>query len=131
MNLSEEWSCDYRVAARESLTEILECRMKDRIDRYMEELGSRDGEERRSGYFSRHLLTELGDIELHVPRTHKINGVEVVPIKKNQSIECLVLCGFGDFLVNSKPGQEGFNLKRAHLSWLVLIMKEDETFNPA
>ena len=76
MNLSEEWSCDYRVAARESLTEILECRMKDRIDRYMEELGSRDGEERRSGYFSRHLLTELGDIELHVPKTRKISGVE-------------------------------------------------------
>ncbi|MBW1677999.1 MAG: IS256 family transposase [Deltaproteobacteria bacterium] len=78
MNLSEEWSCDYRVAARESLTEILECRMKDKINRYMGELGSRDGEQRRNGYFSRHLLTELGDIELHVPRTRKISGVEVV-----------------------------------------------------
>jgi len=36
MNLSEECDSDYRVAARHSLTKIIEGRMKDRIDRYME-----------------------------------------------------------------------------------------------
>jgi len=36
MNLSEECASDYRVAARHRLTKIIEGRMKDRIDRYME-----------------------------------------------------------------------------------------------
>ena len=78
MRLSEDYESDYRVAGRQSLRQIIESRMKDRIDNYMEEIGRYDGEERRNGYFSRHLLTELGDIELSIPRTRKFSAVEVV-----------------------------------------------------
>lgn len=77
MNLSPEWDLDYRFAARHALVRILEDRMDDRIDRYLEETG-RSLSDRRNGSFSRHLLTELGDIEVSVPRTRRFSAVEVV-----------------------------------------------------
>ncbi|MDI6616864.1 MAG: IS256 family transposase [Syntrophaceae bacterium] len=77
MNLSPQWDSDYRVHARQSMVEILKDRMKDRLDRYLEETG-RSLSDRRNGHFSRHLLTELGDIELSVPRTRLWSAVEVV-----------------------------------------------------
>jgi len=73
-----EWESDYWRAGRQALSQILEERMKDRINLYLEEIGRNSGEDRRNGYFSRHLLTELGDIELNLPRTRKISAVEVV-----------------------------------------------------
>jgi transposase-like protein len=77
MNLSPEWDLDYRFAARGALVRILEDRMNDRIDRYLEETG-RLLSDRRNGCFSRHLLTELGDIKVHIPRTMHLSTVEVV-----------------------------------------------------
>jgi putative transposase len=52
--------------------------MRDRIDRHLEEMGRREVLDRRNGSFSRHLVTELGDIELHVPRSRRVSGVEVI-----------------------------------------------------
>lgn len=68
MNLSEDRDLDYRHGAREALKEVLEGRMTDRIDAHLEQMGSVGEADRRNGSFSRHLLTELGDIELCVPR---------------------------------------------------------------
>jgi len=73
-----EWESDYRQAGRQVLGQILEERMKDRIDRHLEEMEKQGEYDRRNGSFSRHLLTELGDIELKVPRSRRISGVEVV-----------------------------------------------------
>lgn len=73
-----EWELDYRQAGRQALSQILEERMKDRIDRHLEQMAQRGEEDRRNGSFSRHLLTELGDIELEVPRSRRISGVGVV-----------------------------------------------------
>lgn len=77
MNLSPEWDTDYRSAARDALVHILEDRMEDRLERYLQEIGRRLSD-RRNGYFSRHLLTEIGDIELSVPRTRLWSAVEIV-----------------------------------------------------
>ena len=77
MNHSQEWDGEYRSAARGALVQILEDCMHDRIDRYLEESG-RSLSDRRNGSFSRHLLTELGDIEIHVPRTRQMSALEVV-----------------------------------------------------
>ena len=62
----------YRVTSREAQKGILEGRMKSYIDRRLEEIHFRGDVDRRNGSFSRHLLTELGDIELCVPRTRKL-----------------------------------------------------------
>jgi putative transposase len=78
MGLSEDWESDYRVSGRRALGEILEGQMRDRIDRHLEEMGRREVLDRRNGSFSRHLVTELGDIELHVPRSRRVSGVEVI-----------------------------------------------------
>lgn len=77
MNLDSEGDSDYRSSARKALVRILEDRMEERIDRYLLDMG-RSLPDRRNGYFSRHLLTELGDIELSVPRTRRWSAVEVV-----------------------------------------------------
>ena len=78
MGLSEDWDSDYRVSGRRALEEIFEGQMRDRIDRHLEEIRACGWSDRRNGGFSRHLLTELGDIELRVPRTRRFSAVEVV-----------------------------------------------------
>jgi len=77
MNLTPGWYSDYRFAARNALARIPEDRMEDRLDRYLMDMG-RSLPDRRNGYFSRHLLTELGDIQLDVPRTRHWSAVDVV-----------------------------------------------------
>ena len=78
MDLSGGWESDYRDAARDALKKILEGRMEDRITGHLEEMGWAERADRRNGGYIRHLLTELGDIELEVPRTRKTSGVGVI-----------------------------------------------------
>ena len=75
MDLSAGWDCDYRQSAREALKSSLEGRMEDRISGHLEEMGRSQKTDRRNGRYIRHLLTELGDIELQVPRTRKASAV--------------------------------------------------------
>jgi len=77
MNLDQDDS-DYRSAGRQSLEAILEGRMQERITSYLEEMARLGQADRRNGSFSRHLLTELGDIELHIPRTRRFSPVSIV-----------------------------------------------------
>lgn len=77
MNLTPQWDADYRSGAREALARILEDRMNERLDRYLDEVG-RSLSDRRNGHYCRHLLTELGDIELRVPRSRKTSMIGVV-----------------------------------------------------
>jgi putative transposase len=78
MDLTIGWDSDYRQSARDALKEILEGRMEDRITDHLEEMARIEEEDRRNGTYIRHLLTELGDIELQVPRTRTMSGVDVV-----------------------------------------------------
>lgn len=86
MHLLGDDESDYRSSARESLVRILEDRMRDRIDRHLEGMSFRDEEDRRNGYFSRHLLTELGDIDLQVPRTRTMSGVGVIQAYSRRAV---------------------------------------------
>jgi len=67
MNYPQEWDGEYRSAALSALVQILEECMHARIDHYLKESG-RSLSDRRNASFSQYLLTELGDIEIHVPR---------------------------------------------------------------
>ncbi len=65
---------DYRPATREALKEILEGRMANEVDAYLgrrwyERIDKNEVKDYRNGSYVRHLLTELGDIELKIPRT--------------------------------------------------------------
>jgi transposase-like protein len=49
------------------MEKVLEDRMDSSIDLYLEDLDRLGDTDRRNGHYSRHLLTELGDIELGFP----------------------------------------------------------------
>jgi len=72
------WGEDYRVAARQALTDLLEGRMVETIDRHLERMAERGQADRRNGCYRRGLLTELGAIELMVPRTRTFSALRVV-----------------------------------------------------
>lgn len=93
---SYEFREDHRQAGREALVQIIQDRMKNRIDQYLEEIDSRDEEDRRNGFYSRHLLTELGDIELHVPRTRHFSAVKVIKAyaRRCENIDRTILACF-------------------------------------
>lgn len=87
MHLYGDEESDYRSMARESLSKILEDRMRDRIDKHLAGMALRDESDRRNGYFSRHFLTELGDISLQVPRTRTVSGVGVIQAYSRRAVQ--------------------------------------------
>jgi putative transposase len=92
-----DWGEDYRRYSRQALKGFLEGRMKANIDYYLEELGIRGGEEdRRNGSYSRQLLTELGDVELEMPRTRRYSALKVVRAyaRRAQRVERMILSCF-------------------------------------
>jgi putative transposase len=91
MNLHHDES-DYRSAGRESLEAILEGRMQERITYYLEEMARLGEADRRNGSFSRHLLTELGDIELSIPRTRHFSPVSIVRAYAPQIDRLILAC---------------------------------------
>jgi putative transposase len=88
---------DYRRYSRQALKEFLEGRMKASLDVYLEDFAFRAGEEdRRNGSYSRHLLTEMGDVELNVPRTRRYSALKVVRAyaRRMHSIDRMILSCF-------------------------------------
>jgi transposase-like protein len=73
-----EWGEDYRGAAADALKEVLEGRMAAGIDRHLAEMAARGAADRRNGSYRRWLMTELGEIELSVPRTRSWSALTVV-----------------------------------------------------
>lgn len=69
-----EWEGDFKPMARQALKELLENRLEQEMAEY---LGvsryehATDRHDYRNGYYVRHLLTEMGDLELLVPRSRK------------------------------------------------------------
>jgi len=91
-----EWGEEYRDAGRRGIRELLECQMQNHLDRYLVEMASKGDCDRKNGSFSRHLLTELGDIELHVPRTRRYSAVKVIQAyaRRTSSVDRLILACF-------------------------------------
>ena len=80
------------------------------VDRRLERprgRGGRDAADRRNGYYRRSLLTELGDIELFVPRTRRYCPTEVVRAyaRRSPEIDRTILAGFVLGLSTRKLGE--------------------------
>ncbi len=73
-----EWGEDYRRAGAQALKDVLEGRMAGTVDRHLEEMERRGEADRRNGSYHRWLMTELGEIELSVPRTRRFSALTVV-----------------------------------------------------
>jgi transposase-like protein len=102
-----DWGEGYRPLGRQALEEIIEDQMAAAVDRYLDQLEADDAADRRNGYYRRHLLTELGDIELHVPRTRRYSPVEVIRAyaRRTREIDRVILAGFVLGLSTRKVGE--------------------------
>jgi putative transposase len=102
-----EWGEGYRPLGRQALEEIIEDQMAAAVDRYLDRLEADDAADRRNGYYRRHLLTELGDIELQVPRTRRYSPVEVIRAyaRRTREIDRVILTGFVLGLSTRKVGE--------------------------
>jgi len=102
-----EWGEGYRPLGRRALEEIVEDQMAVAVDRYLDQLGADDAADRRNGYYRRHLLTELGDIELNVPRTRRYSPTEVIRAyaRRTREIDRVILAGFVLGLSTRKVGE--------------------------
>ena len=69
-----EWEGDFKPMARQALKELLEKRL---VEEMTEHVGlaryehAADRHDYRNGHYIRHLLTEMGDLEVMVPRSRK------------------------------------------------------------
>lgn len=69
-----EWEGDFKPRARQALKEMVEKRLEEEMTEYVGLAPYERGADRadyRNGYYVRHLLTEMGDIEVLVPRSRK------------------------------------------------------------
>ena len=73
-----DWGEDYRRAGRDAVVDFLEGRMHEAVDRHLETLAEGDEADRRNGSYRRWLLTELGRIELCVPRTRRFSPSGII-----------------------------------------------------
>jgi putative transposase len=91
-----EWGEDYRTAAGQALAKLLEGRMAATIDRHLEHMAELGAADRRNGAYPRWLLTELGLIELHVPRTRTFSALKVVRAyaRRAKDVDRMILACF-------------------------------------
>ncbi|MGH6719296.1 MAG: transposase, partial [Alphaproteobacteria bacterium] len=73
-----EWGEGYRPLARAAVVDLLEGRMAETVEDHLAALAARGEADRRNGFYGRHLLTELGDIALTVPRTRTFSAHAVL-----------------------------------------------------
>ena len=102
-----DWGEGYRPLGRRALAEIIEGRMSEAVDRWLDGLDGSAMRDRRNGCYSRHLLSELGDIELSVPRTRRFCPTEVLKsyTRRATEIDRAILAGFVLGLSTRKVGE--------------------------
>jgi putative transposase len=69
-----EWEGDFKPMARQALKQLLEKRLEEEMAEYLglsRYKHALDRHDYRNGHYVRHLLTEMGDLELLVPRSRK------------------------------------------------------------
>ena len=102
-----EWGEGYRPLGRKALTEIIQGQMAEAVDRWLDSLDGLAMRDRRNGSYSRHLLSELGDIELSVPRTRRFCPTAVLKsyARRAPEIDRTILAGFVLGLSTRKVGE--------------------------
>ena len=97
----------YRPLGRQALAGIIEGRMAETVDRWLDGLDGSALRDRRNGTCRRCLLSELGDIELNVPRTRRFCPTEVLKsyARRAPEIDRAILAGFVPGLSTRKVGE--------------------------
>ena len=96
-----EWEGDYRPEAGRRLKAILEERMDEELEQYLgrskhERREEGDREDYRNGSYLRHLLTEIGDLIIRIPRSRKgiVSKVLEAYKRRSRSVDHLIMACF-------------------------------------
>jgi len=102
-----EWGEGYRALGRDAIASILWEQMNRSIDEHLDRMAALDAADRRNGSYRRHLLTELGEIELAVPRTRRFAPIAVVRAyaRRARELDRMILSCFVLGLSTRKVGQ--------------------------
>lgn len=98
---------DWKEEGRLAVKRVIEERMDNYIDMRLVEIWDQGLYDRKNGYYSRHLLTGLGDIELDVPRTRTMSAVSILKAyaRRSPEIDHMVLGCFTLGLATRKVGE--------------------------
>ena len=102
-----EWGEGYRPLGRQAIADVLRGQMDQAIDEHLERMAMLDQADRRNGSYPRHLLSELGDIELLVPRTRRFAPIGVVRAyaRRPEQVDRMILSCFVLGLSTRKVGE--------------------------
>ena len=91
-----EWGEGYRALGRDAIASILQGQMVDAVDAHLARMAALDAADRRNGSYRRYLLTELGEIELAVPRTRRFAPIAVVRAyaRRPEQVDRMILSCF-------------------------------------
>jgi putative transposase len=91
-----EWGEGYRSLGRDAIAAIVQGQMAQAVDEHLDRMATLDEADRRNGFYARHLLTELGDIELAVPRTRRFAPITVVRAyaRRPEQVDRMILSCF-------------------------------------
>ncbi|HVH77126.1 MAG TPA: IS256 family transposase [Stellaceae bacterium] len=82
-----EWGESYRPLGRRAIAAVLAGQMGQAIDEHLDRMAALDKADRRNGSYRRHLLTELGEIELSVPRTRRFAPIAVLRAYARRAVQ--------------------------------------------
>lgn len=102
----DTWQEECRMAARRAMKEVIEDRMYNAIDGFLEQMRAEGLPDRRNGSFPSHLVTEVGDLELRIPRTRRFSARGLLKrfARRTVSIERTILMCFVLGLSTRKVG---------------------------
>src|SRR5437899_9188499 len=91
-----EWGEGYRALGRQAIAEILQGQMAQSVDAHLDRMAALAEADRRNGFYPRHLLTELGAIELAVPRTRRFAPITIVRAyaRRPEQVDRMILSCF-------------------------------------
>jgi putative transposase len=93
---SDEWTGEYREAARATIREVLKAQMEEQITRHLSWVFRKGIPDRRNGSYLRQVLTELGNVILRIPRTRCFTprGILAAYTRRVREIDHLILACF-------------------------------------
>jgi transposase-like protein len=120
MNLAsqDEWTGEYRDAARSTLARVLKDQMEEQIAGHLSWAYQKGIPDRRNGSYIRHVLTELGNTVLTIPRTRCFSprGILTAYARRTREIDHLILTCFLLGLSTRKVGIALLTLLREKIS---------------
>lgn len=92
----DTWQEECRIAARGAMKEVIQSRMHNAIDIFLGQMRAAGLRDRRNGSFPSHLLTEVGDLELRIPRTRRFSARALLRrfARRSVSVERTILMCF-------------------------------------